>query len=71
MKITAITGEKGELVAVVHAHISEHDRNPSYENGPHATLRPRPGQKFHELVAPEKLSTAELRSWVVSQIPSV
>ena len=69
MKITVVTGPKGELVGIVHAHLSEHDRNPSYANGPHATLRPRPGQKFHELVAPDKLPSAELRRWVLSHLP--
>ncbi len=72
MKITVITGPKGELVALVHAHLSEHDRNPSYENGPHATLRPAPGQTFHEMVAPEgyeKLPAAELRRWVLGHLP--
>jgi hypothetical protein len=64
MKLTVITGQKGELVALVHAHLSEHDRKKSYENGPHATLRPAPGQKFHEIELPEesaKLAPAELR----------
>jgi hypothetical protein len=64
MKLTVITSQKGELVAVVHAHISEHDRNKSFERGPHATLRPGPGQKFHEIELPaecEKLPAVELR----------
>ena len=64
MKLTVITNEAGELVALVHAHLSEHDRNPSYKGGPHATLRPAPGQKFNEIELPqdcEKLSPPELR----------
>ena len=64
MKLTVITNEAGELVALVHAHLSEHDRKPSYKNGPHATLRPGPGQKFHEVELPqecEKLAPPEVR----------
>jgi hypothetical protein len=71
MNITAITRENGQLVALVRAHISEHDRNKSCSSGPHATVRPEPGQMFHEMVAPEgheKLSKAELRNWVVQQL---
>jgi hypothetical protein len=67
MKITIVTGPIGELVAVIHAHISEHDRNKTYENGPHASLRPAPGQNFHEVVAPE-LAASELRNWVIGHI---
>jgi len=62
MKVTVITGSKGELVGLIHAHISEHDRNKNYKNGPHATLWPGPGQKFHEIELPEecrKLSSEE------------
>lgn len=64
MKLTVITNHMGELVAVVRAHISEHDRNKNYKNGPHATLRPGPGQTFHEIeLAPEyeKKSSTEIR----------
>jgi len=64
MKLTVITNHMGELVALVHAHLSEHDRNRSYNNGPHATLRPGPGQTFHEIELPAetgKLSPAEIR----------
>lgn len=64
MKLTVITGAQGQLVALVHAHLSEHDRNQSFKNGPHATLRPGPGQKFHEIELPpecEKLPLAELQ----------
>ena len=64
MKLTVITGPEGQLVGVVHAHLSEHDRKKSYHNGPHATLRPGPGQKFHEIDLPkecEKLAPPELR----------
>ena len=64
MKLTVITNERGELAGLVHAHLSEHDRNRSYKKGPHATLRPGPGQKFHEIELPkecEKLAPAEIR----------
>ena len=64
MKLTVITNHMGELVALVHAHISEHDRNKNYNNGPHATLRPGPGQTFHEIELPaeyEKLTRQEIR----------
>lgn len=64
MKLTVITNDAGELVALVHAHLSEHDRNRSYKSGPHATLRPGPGQKFHEIELPqecEKISPPEIR----------
>jgi hypothetical protein len=70
VKLTAVTGPKGELVAIVHAHLSEHDRNRSKE-GPHATLREGHGQKFHEIEAPaghEKLPHAEVREWVVKHL---
>lgn len=73
MKLTAITGPKGELVAIVRAHLSEHDANPVYRgNAPHATLTPAPGQIFHEMTAPaghENLSREDLRRWVVKNIP--
>jgi len=64
VKLTVITNETGELVALVHAHLSEHDRERSYKDGPHATLRPLPGQKFHEIELPagsEKLAPHEIR----------
>ena len=64
MKLTVITNHMGKLVALVHAHISEHDRNRNYKNGPHATLRPGPGQTFHEIELPqefEKLTPPEIR----------
>jgi|HubBroStandDraft_4_1064222.scaffolds.fasta_scaffold1181119_1 hypothetical protein len=64
MKLTVVTNHMGELVGVVHAHLSEHDRKPSYKNGPHATLIPGPGQRFHEIELPagsEKLVPAEIR----------
>ena len=73
MKLTAVVGGKGQLVALVHAHLSEHNRDRSFTNGPHATLQPQPGQSFHEMTAPqghEKLSPAELRRWVMTQIPT-
>lgn len=73
MKLTIITGAKGQLVGLVRAHLSELNRNKTYPNGaPHATLRPGPGQKFHEIVAPaghENLSREELRRWVLKNIP--
>ena len=72
MKLTVITGPKGKLVAIVHAHLSEHDRNRP-NNGPHATLRPGPGQKFHEIVAPdeyERLPGEELRRWIQKHLGS-
>jgi len=64
MKLTVITNHMGELVGLVHVHLSEHDRNRNYKNGPHATLRPGPGQTFHEIELSEecaKLAPAELR----------
>ncbi len=64
MKLTVITNHMGELVALVHAHISEHDRNKKYKNGPHATLRPGTGQMFHEIELPadhDKLTPPEIR----------
>ncbi len=71
MKLTAVMGPRGQLVALVHAHLSEHDRNKSDKEGPHATLHPAPGQTFHEMVAPEgheKFAPAELRRWVMTQV---
>jgi hypothetical protein len=71
VKLTVITGPKAKLVAIVHAHISEHDRNRSH-NEPHATLRPGPGQKFHEIEAPQEyegLPREELRRWVLKHLP--
>ena len=71
MKLTVITGRKGELVAMVHAHLSEHDRNKDYKNGPHETLRPRPGQKFHEIELPEecrKLTSVERGKRALAQL---
>jgi len=71
MKITAITGAKGRLVALVTGHLSEHDRKPPSGNDPHATLRPQKGQRFHEIVAPAEYVTrpkAELRNWVVQHL---
>jgi hypothetical protein len=71
MKLTVITGPKGKLVALVHAHLSEHDRDRSAGRGPHATLRPRPGQKFHEIELPEecaKLRAADLRRRALAQV---
>ena len=66
MNITVITGAQGQLVAIVHAHLSLHDKQRS-TTGPHATFQPTHGQKFHEIVAPAELEGrphAELRSWV-------
>ncbi len=66
MNITAITGVHGQLVAIVHAHLSVHDRQRD-PKAPHATLRPMFGQKFHEIVAPAELASKphhELRLWV-------
>jgi hypothetical protein len=71
MKITAITGPDGQLVAIVKAHLSEHDQLPRSADVPHATLKPRPGQKFHEVVAPVEFHEkphAELRSWVAQHL---
>lgn len=71
MKVTVITGPKGKLVGLVHAHLSEHDRNKDYKNGPHATLRPLPGQKFHEIELPEecrKMKPAERGRQALKQI---
>ena len=71
MKITAITGAKGRLVALVTGHLSEHDRTKPSGNVPHATLRPQKGQAFHEIVAPADYATrpkAELRDWVVQHL---
>ncbi len=73
MKLTVITGPKGELVGFANVHLSEHNARPTYSNnGPHATITPMPGQTFHEIVAPqghEKLSRAELRRWVLGNMP--
>jgi hypothetical protein len=71
MKVTVVTGSRGKLVALVYAHLSEHDRSASYAGGPHATLRPMTGQKFHELEAPdeyEKRPSAELRRWAIRKV---
>jgi hypothetical protein len=71
MKLTAITGAKGKLVALVTGHLSEHDRTPPAGNQPHATLRPQKGQAFHELVVPADYATrskGELRDWVVQHL---
>lgn len=64
MKLTVITSERGELVGLIHAHITEHDRNKTFARGPHVSLRPGPGQKFNEIELPaecEKLPRPELR----------
>ena len=63
MKVTIITDQSGKLVALVHADLSEHERQNSVGRGPHATLRPRPGQTFDEIDLPEecaKLPAADL-----------
>jgi hypothetical protein len=72
MKLTIITGPRGKLVAIVHAHISEHDRSAS-TTGVHATLRPGPGQTFHEIEVPgeyEGRPSHELRAWGLKNLPS-
>jgi hypothetical protein len=73
MKLTVVTGPKGQLVGLVRAHLSELNRNKTFSNGgPHGTLVPGPGQKFHEIVAPaghENLPREELRRWVMKNIP--
>ena len=69
MKLTVITGSRGQLVGIVHAHLSEHDRNRS-SSGPHATLYPGPGQKFHEIVAPDGLASEELHRWIKKNLSS-
>jgi hypothetical protein len=64
MKLTVVTNHTGELVGLVRVHLSEHNRNKSFKNGPHATLVPAPGQRFHEIELPpesEKLAPPELR----------
>jgi hypothetical protein len=41
-------------------------------DGPHAILRPGPGQKFHEIEAPEEYErrpSEELRGWVLKNLP--
>jgi len=71
MKLTVITGPEGQLIGMVHAHLSEHDRKKSYKNGPHATLKPGPGQSFHEIELPpecEKLTPPELRRTAMTHI---
>jgi uncharacterized membrane protein len=71
VKITAILGGDGRLVAIVHAHLSEHDRQPRSATVPHATLRAQPGQVFHEVIAPEALRGQPhdlLRRWVVEHV---
>jgi hypothetical protein len=73
MKLTVVTGPRGQLVGLVRAHLSELNRNKTYPSGgPHATLVPGPGQRFHEIEAPaghETLSREELRRWVMKNIP--
>jgi hypothetical protein len=64
MKLTVVTNHLGELVGLARVHLSEHDRKKSFKNGPHATLVPAPGQRFHEIELPagsEKLAPPELR----------
>lgn len=67
MKITIIHGAEGQLAAIVHGHVSEHERQAPAAGMPRATLRPQPGQSFHEVEAPETLrgqSHEVLRRWV-------
>jgi hypothetical protein len=71
VKITVITGANGQLVAIAHAHLSEHDRLPRVAGAPHATLLPQAGQVFHELVAPEEFRREPhdaLRRWVLGHL---
>jgi hypothetical protein len=71
MKLTIVTGRKGELVALVDAHLSDHSTARSHADGPHATLRLAAGQKFHEVEAPDEYANkppAELRSWVLKHL---
>ena len=71
MKITAVTGSDGKLVAIAHAHLSEDDRLPQVAGVPRATLMPQVGQVFHELVAPEEFSEQPhdaLRRWVLGHL---
>jgi len=71
MKLTVVTDQKGELIALVHAHLSEHNSNRSYQDRPHATLRPAPDRKFHEIEVPdeyEKLPVEDLHRRVLDQI---
>jgi hypothetical protein len=73
MKLTIVTGPRGELVAVIRAHLSEHNRTIARQPGPHASIKPRPGQAFHEIEVPEhygKLSVAELHRQVLDHLPS-
>ena len=71
MKLTVITNHKGELVALVRAHLTEHDRKRSFKNGPHAMLRPGPGQTFHEIELEsecERLPVPQLRRRALEQV---
>jgi hypothetical protein len=60
MKLTAITGPHGELVGVVHLHLSEYKRASGQSQTPHATLKPGPGQSFHEIELPEEYRSLPL-----------
>lgn len=53
MKFTLVTGEQGDLVAIVRSHLSDRKPGPSEPRGMHAALRVAPGQAFHELDDPE------------------
>jgi hypothetical protein len=71
MKLTVVTGPKGELVAMMQDHLSEQRRKRATGRGPQATLVPGPGQTFHELVAPAQhrdLASDDLRRWVRKQL---
>jgi TPP-dependent 2-oxoacid decarboxylase len=72
MKLTAIMGSHGELVGVVHIHLSEHKRSTERSQAPHATLRPGPGQVFHEIEVSEdyrSLPLDELHQRVRQHVP--
>ncbi|MBS0560653.1 MAG: hypothetical protein JSR21_11415 [Proteobacteria bacterium] len=78
MKITVIGDARGKLVAIVHGHVSEHEKEYAQAASSHApavprvTLMPRPGQAFHEVVAPADLRGKPhdaLRRWVMSHGP--
>jgi hypothetical protein len=71
MKLTVVTGPKGELVAMIQDHVSELRRKRAAGRGPQATLVPGPGQTFHELVSPAQhrdLASDDLRRWVRKQL---
>jgi hypothetical protein len=69
MKITVVTDGQGKILASMGGHASEYRQRP----GPFATLRPGPGQVFHELDVPDdygKLSPDELHRALQLHVPT-